>query len=194
MLNVVAVGTDFGSSDLQRVDATGANMVSAHIGGDASNATFVDVDLSSSTLSGGFNFADLTGAILQNSVLGGTSIFNDAVMRDVDLTGASIEGGANFRRADLRGSDFGGASVVFSFFQDADLRGADFSTATFLFGPVFTGALYDGATLFPTGFDPVVNGLVFVPEPNTAVLLLLGFGILGSGRKPSRRPRAPRCA
>lgn len=52
--------------------------------------------------------------------------------------------GADFRRVSLRGSD---------------LRGGNFSGAN-LDGAILTEALYDAATLFPTGFDPEAAGMI----------------------------------
>ena len=37
--------------------------------------------------------------------------------------------------------------------------------------------IYDANTVFPAGFDPVAEGLTFVPEPST--FALAAFGILG---------------
>ena len=76
---------------------------------------------------------------------------------------------------DLRDIDFRGA--VLPGLQDVDMRGDDLRGARFIpqdvSNSVFDATtIYDAATVFPPGFDPVAHGLTFVPEPSTLALLL----------------------
>jgi uncharacterized protein YjbI with pentapeptide repeats len=72
---------------------------------------------------------------------------------------------ATFRRCDLTGADFREAVFVDCSLIDSDLRGADLRGTDF--GNAIQGGqfdpktLYDKATKFPPGFDPVAKGLTF---------------------------------
>ena len=39
---------------------------------------------------------------------------------------------------------------------------------------LFFRSIYDAGTRFPPGYDPAEAGMIFVPEPGTAGLVLLG--------------------
>lgn len=76
--------------------------------------------------------------------------FQGANLRAADLTDADL-GGADFRFADLQGADLTGADLT-----GADLTGADLTDAD-LHGADLAGLRFDGATVWPQGFQP--------PEP-----------------------------
>lgn len=87
---------------------------------------------------------------------------SDARFEGADLQGAefrySVLSDARFRGADCRGADFRHCVLADADFSGADLRGAKFS------GPSFAArfdakTVYDEATKFPEGFDPVAQGL-----------------------------------
>lgn len=143
-----------------------------HSGEDHSNESHVGeylegIDLSFADLSrSDFSGSDLTDADLTDADM------SRMTLTSVDLTGAVV--GA----ADLSRSDLQGATVI----------GIDFSAADLTNG-IWTGALYDGTTIFPGGFDPVAEGMTLVPDPSTGALLsmgLLGLGVLGR-RNPRTR-------
>jgi hypothetical protein len=65
------------------------------------------------------------------------------------------------RGQDLRREDLSGACLVNTDLSDTDLRGADLSGAD-LENACLRGALYDGQTRWPAGFDPKRHGAVNV--------------------------------
>jgi uncharacterized protein YjbI with pentapeptide repeats len=128
-----------------------------------------------------FSNASLNGASFRDDQLYNTSFaeaqlrgadFSDVEMWDnnfagADLTGAVMAqanlGQTDFRGAVLSGADLTGADIVYAKLDQADLRGA------VLRGAVVTGvyvsrnlegALYDDATIWPAGFDPVAAGAI----------------------------------
>lgn len=139
-------------------------------------------------------------AIHRAEDLGGGLDFSFATFTGSDLRATAftldVLEGTIFAGADLRGADFGGAWL-----KDADLSGADLRTPTnfagaFLGGAdltgitsngatLFAGALYNDGTSFDAGFDPVAEGMILVPEPSTAALLLFG-GVIALGRRRLR--------
>jgi hypothetical protein len=75
-----------------------------------------------------------------------------ALLRDADLEGVNLQR-AHLEEADLRGARLGRARLA-----SADLRGAK------LAGADLRGAKADTTTIWPTGFDPVAEGVV-LDEP-----------------------------
>ena len=127
------------------------------------------IDLSFADLSNSdFSLVNLTSADLTSADVSNT------ILTSANLTGAIFVG------VDLSQSDLSGSTV-----SGADFSGADVSVVD------WTGVLYNGATIFPSGFDPVANGLVFVPNPDTGVLLATGLvGLAVYGRRRSSHPAA----
>jgi len=101
--------------------------------------------------------ANLAGARMRGAYLRRADL-RGADLADADLAGADLAGaylnGADLRRADLRRADLLQADL-----RRADLTGADLTGAV-LAGADLTDALYDAATVWPDGVDPVQRGAV----------------------------------
>jgi uncharacterized protein YjbI with pentapeptide repeats len=86
-----------------------------------------------------------------------------------------------FRNVNFAGADIGELTA-----EDSDFRGADLSAATNI-DTLFFRSVYDSSTRFPPGYDPQGAGMLFVPEPTTATVLLLGLSFaLLSGQQIGR--------
>ena len=146
--------------DLRKLDLNGANLNEA----DLTQADLTEANLSETELAGAFldratftstflNGANLTGA----SMIGAT--FDQAELIEANLTGAKL----NLAR--LVNMRLTMARLVGADLRDADLRGADLTGADFsgagLEGANLTGALADGATTWPSGFNPRARGVHF---------------------------------
>jgi uncharacterized protein YjbI with pentapeptide repeats len=120
------------------LDFSGRGLNNASFRGDRmfrptfAGAELRSADFSDTWMEGDFARADLTGAVMKGATLSGSN-FTGAMMNGADLTGATLW------RVKL-----GGAS----------LKGATLS------GAKLKGALYDDATVWPAGFDPVAAGAV----------------------------------
>jgi hypothetical protein len=106
----------------------------------------------------GFMLAYLRGAELRGAYLSGADLFG-VNLAEADLRGADL-GAADLTSADLRCADLTGANLYGADLGDADLRGADLRDAD-LREAYVNGALYDGFTLWPEGFDVEAAGGVF---------------------------------
>jgi uncharacterized protein YjbI with pentapeptide repeats len=105
----------------------------------------------------GFTVAYLRGAELRGACLGGADLF-DADLVAADLRGADL-GGANLSGANLRAADLSGANLLGADLSDARLDGTDLSSAH-LSSANLEGAVYDGFTVWPKGFDPRLAGAI----------------------------------
>jgi uncharacterized protein YjbI with pentapeptide repeats len=194
------VDADFVDADLSRAilrsefdgaDFTRATMTGSRLNGSTSTGViFVDADLRGSfhddvfLYNSDFRNANFAGAALFE-FSGVDSDFRGAVFQD-GVFGAAGFGITNFHGSDLRGVDFGNLDVPHTNFSDADFRGANLRGTNFLpaYDSPFEGALfdattiYDSATVFPPGFDPVAAGLTLVPEPSTFALAALAAPVL----------------
>jgi hypothetical protein len=130
-------GADLTGAQLERSSLWAANLVEANLEG----ARLSRADLCAAGLSG----ARLRGASLQS-----------ANLFQADLTGADLRR-ANLRRAVLAGANLKGARLAGASLRNANLRGADLSGAK-LFGTDLHGALFNRATRWPSGFNPVARG------------------------------------
>jgi len=142
-----------------------------HAGANAVSADLAYADLAYADLDGAvLTYADLTDAHLD-----GANLFF------VDLSGAN-----------LTGANLYGADLFFADLPDANLTGANLTGAVWL-GYTSGSAYYNAETDFTdawsgssgsTPFDPVAAGWTFIPEPNTALLLTMGFvGLAGRRRR-----------
>ena len=139
-------------------------------------------NLDSADLSGANLFnANLTNAFLSDADLTNANLF------DANLTNAFLSD-ANLTSADLRGTNLGGANLTLARLTFASLFGADLSNAILANVVGLPQTFGNGSTLYNantdftgTFFDPVAAGwtLVAVPEPSTALLLVLGLVGLG---------------
>lgn len=109
----------------------------------------------------GFMLAYLRGAELRGAYLSGTDLFG-VNLAEADLRGADL-GAADLTSADLRCADLSGANLYGADLGDADLRGADLRDAD-LREAYLVGALYDGFTLWPEGFDVEAAGGVLYSQ------------------------------
>ncbi len=102
-------------------------------------------------------------------------------------------------------TDFSGANMINTNFQDADMTDAIFSSNTILKdanlsgailigvdmtdinvqNAIFIGAIYDSTTILP--FDPVAAGMVAVPELSPLTLVMSGLMILAAMKREEYR-------
>lgn len=114
-------------------------------GADLTQVVFEQCDL---------NRADFSGAKLSDATTFRQVNLNDSNFSGVDFQKADLEM-VNFRGSNLQKTkNYGDISRVN--FSGADVRGADFSTATKVSKETFwKDVIYDDATKFPPGIDPV---------------------------------------
>jgi uncharacterized protein YjbI with pentapeptide repeats len=137
--------TTFGAKlALRRIELSGASLV---------NAQLLNCDLAEANM----HTADLRGADLSGSLLTDANLryadLEDAILAETHLIKTDLSG-ANLRGANLRGANLRGANL-----RGADLRNADLSEAS-LENANATQAIYNSATKFPIGFDPIKQGLI----------------------------------
>jgi len=162
--------------------ATPLAAFTSHVGEDHSsenhqNAYLEGIILSSADLTSTvFKHADLTNAMLDLANLDGADLMG-ADLTGADLTNASMSNvdaqNANFTNAILDGVTFATGDVKNATFAGASLLGADLSGITDASKADFTGALYDASTVLAPGTN--TSGMTLVPEPSSAVLMLLGL-------------------
>lgn len=120
-------------------------------------------------------------AVLRDAILVSANL-TDAELKGADLTGADLTGAiltrvaakdADFTNAILDGVRLGSGDVKNAIFVGASLLGADLGGLSNADRADFTGARYDAATIFAPGMNAA--SMVLVPEPSSAVLLLLGL-------------------
>ncbi len=159
-------GTSFRDANLMRANLREANLQKAGLSGaNIRGAALVDAVLRDADLSNtDLRDADLSGADLRGANLDGINLrgarysaqtrwpagfefrTSGAAGPEADLKKANLEG------ADLKGADLRRADVRQARLQGADLRQAKLEDAR------FAGALYDGQTRWPSGFEPTSAG------------------------------------
>ncbi len=158
-----------------------------------------------STVTGGPGSYTHTFTLTNN--IGGT---NDIYFFGVDLAGSIIGtplawADSGNQNADWTNSSYGGSSTVYPNTWCCSLGGTPSGTTTSGFQILSTlnpstinffvyasGGSYSGSDAFYTGSNPGFEGLVnsqagAVPEPAAWAMLLLGFGIVGSGVRSRRK-------
>jgi hypothetical protein len=115
------------------------------------------LDTGAATLEG----AHLLAADLREADLHGESLAG-ADLSDANLAGAALDG-ADLSFAGLMGANLSGASLVAAKLNSANLSGADLFN-TDLSGADLTDAVYNVATRWPEGFDPVQAGAALAEE------------------------------
>lgn len=170
-------GEDHSSEDHNGEDLTGINLTSA----DLTDTSFKDAILTNAILiaanltDADLKDADLTGANLSNAVM------TDVGAKDAIFTNAILDG-VSFSSGDIKHATFVGASLL-----GADLSGLDNADDA-----DFTGALYDAATQLAAGMD-TTGMILVVPEPSSAILLVLGLiGLEFNARRFGRDRAAAR--
>jgi uncharacterized protein YjbI with pentapeptide repeats len=130
--------------DLSRCSLQGANFRNSDIGAlDLSDTDLRGADFTAADLYWTFLFqANCEGSVFQNAHLSGV-VLDGANLRQADLTGAyisydNLQGSSTLKEADLTGA----------LLEGADLRGSKYSPGT----------------IFPAGFDPIENGMIFEEE------------------------------
>lgn len=134
-------GQDLGDSRFFRTRLNEANFSNANL----AKATFEQCDLFKAVFKGA-TFSDETKfrqVTMNDSDFSGVD-FNKADLDSVNFRGSNLQGAKNF--GDIHRVNFSGS----------DVRGADFSTATNVSDATYwKGVIYDDATKFPSGIDPV---------------------------------------
>lgn len=136
-----------------------------------------------------FRNSNLVDSFLRSAILDGSDLRN-ADLTGADLTGASMldvgARNATFTNATLDGVSFTTGDIRNASFVGASLLGADLSSLTNANRADFTGAFFDVDTILAPGMD--TSAMTFIPEPSSAVLLLLGLvGLEIYGRRFARR-------
>ena len=114
------------------------------------NANLFKTDLSKSIFHGAlFTGANLAGTNFENANLE-SSQFIDVITENT-----------NFEKTDLRNTVFSGDFGPNTTLEKANIRGADFRHAN-INKLNLAGAFYDEDTLFPRGFNPISEGLIWL--------------------------------
>ncbi len=158
--NACAIGADFsglGANGLRHtLCATRADFSGVQI----EDSTFYSAKAEGSVWKGarlsmtGLHSARLMGAQMRNAQLVDVNL-QRASANGVDFGGASLER-VDLQWAVLRGARFDGASLKAVMLANANVIGADFGQAR-LELVTLTGAVADGSTIWPPGFDPVAE-------------------------------------
>jgi len=140
---------------------------------------------------------DLRDTNLEGGDLAGVDLSN-ADLRGANLRGANLRS-ANLGGARLEGADLSHARLIGAKLYNAQLRGADLSGADFLGrglnrvvsesslgSGIWAGAIFDGSTRWPPGFNARARGCVFRDNPESA----LPIPHVGDGAAERMLPRA----
>lgn len=154
-------------ADLNKARLKGADLFSAYL----MNGDLYKADLKGANLLWAFlEYADLASANLEGANLKGAHLQN-AILQGVHLKGAVLPWadlkGANLTKADLKGAILESANLVGANFESADmsetnLRAANLSGIVFDDMTIWSGAKYNKATKWPTGFDSEAAGCILV--------------------------------
>lgn len=186
-------GANFSNANLDGADLSGATFANANLfRANISDATAVDADfrgiITGSDVS--FRRTTLRGSTFAGSFLSDVDFgcffcgsddrtdlrnvnFSSVVFEYIAITQGDMSG-ANLQNATF----LDGGAIEFSELIDADLRGTIddqgrlFSSGL---GNNFTGALYDATTIYRSTFDPNAEGMIFIPGP-AAAWLVVCFG------------------
>ena len=202
------------ASKLTFEDWTNGNTVAVNCPGLAESGVGDPFDLSGDIISTLEQPANLQGAkfVISPPATPGGSILANTILRGANLIGANFGGGfglpggrlvpgADLTGADLRGANLTGARLIDANISGVDFRGANLTDVIglnlgFYVHQVFENPpIYDTHTVFTRAnpwlpsedFDPVVYGWVFVPEPSTSVLSILGTVALSLRRGRAQR-------
>ena len=201
-------GADLRGVDLDDIAGTGARFRGVNfVGASFEEANVVGWDFEGAVFSNvNFEEAEFIASSFRGANLAGV-LFDDFHAMDCDFSSADFSGADflsfNSMRSNFSGADFTGVTSSFGFlgmFLDANFRGTDLSVldpSVDLNLAGLQGAVYDAATQFPAGFDPVTAGMVFIPEPATAplatfgllMILLVAGKVLNTAGTPARWSR-----
>jgi uncharacterized protein YjbI with pentapeptide repeats len=136
-------------------------------GFDFHRAIFDDMDLEFTD----FRASELRGASLRN-IKAARANFSTVSLMTSDFSRAKLKGAkfldskvmyTDFNDADLSDSDITGANVLGAVFKGSDLRGATMLCEG-LDSTELDGAIYDLATVWPDGFDPLLKNAILVKD------------------------------
>ncbi len=157
-------GATLTGAHLERSLLSGANLE----GADLFKAHLSAADLEGASLRGaGLLLADLNDTVLWGANVEGARLYGanlegaalkGANMKHAGLTGANLKD-AGLHGAVLTGADLTGANLEGAGLEGANLEGANLQGAN-LRGAVLLNALYDEATIWPSGFDVAAQGAV----------------------------------
>jgi uncharacterized protein YjbI with pentapeptide repeats len=138
------IKANISGADLTNADLSGANLS----GADLSKANLIRANLSE---------ANLSGANLNGTNLSQQANLSSANLSKANLSGSSLKT-ANLMRADLSNANLSNANLLGANLEEANLEGVKLQQA-----------LYDAATIFPTGFDPIKAGAYLI-APGVSLL------------------------
>ncbi len=134
------------------------------------NSSFVSTDFHGASIANStFTFANLTDAFMRNSKFPGTT-FKGTILKDVDLRGADLSFAmfsSGIRANELRKVDFSGADLRGTKLCVANAPASSYESCSnserlvSLNDAIFTGAMWDCNTVFPSGFDPGYHQMVY---------------------------------
>jgi uncharacterized protein YjbI with pentapeptide repeats len=150
-------GANISEAELTNAKLDGANLDKADLHG----ARFYQTNLSKSNLrkanlsSSNFALANLSEANLSRANLSGAILSEETNFSGANFSSSNLSG-ANLRTAKLNGVDLSNANLSNANLLQANLEGANLQEAN------LQHALYNTATIFPNGFDPLKAGACLI--------------------------------
>ena len=171
--DVLLQEANLSTSNFNEVDFWNINLFLSN----SNNSYFYQADFSLGELSfADFSMSNLSGADFWYAILWYTN-FSNANLSGSEFWFADLWF-ADLSNADLTNIDFWQTDLSNANFQGANLSGSYLDLALNWNSADFTNATYNNDTLFPTGFDPETEGMIFdafVPFPTGIYFFLAGL-------------------